>query len=60
MRSGPTQESPTPVTNLCLFYLRELHPKAFAEERAGYFFLIGLEVRFFECRLWPDPTKGCA
>ena len=61
MRPGPgrTREADPSgtVTKLSLSYWRELHAKAFSEERADYFFRIGLEVRFCKCHLWPDPIK---
>jgi hypothetical protein len=43
MRSGPTPKSYVPVTRLCKFYLRLLHPKAIAEKAAeGRFFFTTL------------------
>jgi hypothetical protein len=49
-----------PSDNFFAFFrLRELHAKAFihTEGSADYLFQIGLEVRFFKCHLWLDPTK---
>jgi hypothetical protein len=38
MRSGPTPRSYVPLTKLCKFYLRLLHPKAISEKAAEHFF----------------------
>jgi hypothetical protein len=47
-RSGSTSKSHVPMTKLCKFYLRLLHPKAIAEKAAGHFFFLLASLLIFE------------